>query len=376
MALDGSLVGRLLLGSAVALGLSCASETNAPGTRSGSPTGVPGGEGEPVSDTTTGPVLPPDIQIDPQDMQDMPSNNDVDDADVCDEDVYMAEPKRLDMYMIVDDSASMLPWWPATTDAINQFFQDPGSAGVGVGVQFFGEECDPNFYATPSVPIAPLPGNMNALQTAFPLLPLEGTATVPAMQGAVQHARQWATQHPDSKTVILLVTDGLPADCNSTVEGVVDVIAEGLSGSPSIQTFVIGIGIGLLALNDFAAAGGTGQALLVEAGVAQELVTALNDIRGAALPCDYALPDGNGNTVDPKEVNLSYTAPGATESTPIGWVPTSMDCDPLKGGWYYDNAAAPSRLIACDQSCGTLKDAGGQVSVVLGCPTVEIDEIK
>jgi hypothetical protein len=303
-------------------------------------------------------------------------NNDVADGDVCDEEVYMAEPKRLDMYMIVDDSASMLPWWLATTDAINEFFQAPGSAGVGVGVQFFGDECNADFYATPSVPIAPLPGNMTAMQAAFPLLPIEGTATVPAMQGALQHARAWATQHPDSKTVILLVTDGLPADCNSTVEGVVDVIADGLNSSPSIQTFVIGIGIGLLALNDFAAAGGTGQALLVEPGVAQALVTALNDIRGAALPCDYALPDGGGNEVDSTQVNLRYTAPGATESTLLGWVPTSADCDPVKGGWYYDDPAVPSRLIACDLSCGTLKDAGGEVSVVLGCPTVEIEEIR
>ena len=62
-------------------------------------------------------------------------NTKVEDDDVCDADTYSAERKRLDIYMVVDDSGSMVPWWPGTLDAINQFFMDPGSAGIGVGVQ-------------------------------------------------------------------------------------------------------------------------------------------------------------------------------------------------------------------------------------------------
>ena len=86
---------------------------------------------------------------------------------VCDADVYTGERKRLDIYMMVDDSGSMIPWWPATIEAISMFFHDPSSAGIGIGEQFFGSACEAGFYAMPRVPIAPLPDNLMALETAF-----------------------------------------------------------------------------------------------------------------------------------------------------------------------------------------------------------------
>jgi hypothetical protein len=188
------------------------------------------------------------------------------------------------------------------------------------------------------------------------------------MQGAVQHARGWSNQHPDVKPVILLVTDGLPDDCGSTVDGVVQAVQDGFAGSPSIQTFVIGIGIDLNALNAFAQAGGSGEAFLVQPGAAQELVTALNKIRGQALPCDYALPDGDGVTVDPELVNLRHTPAGGAAATTVGWVASATDCDPELGGWYYDNPNDPQRLVVCDNRCDQLKNDGGEVQVLLGCP--------
>lgn len=297
------------------------------------------------------------------------TNGTLGDDDVCDADNYAAEPKRLDLYMMVDDSGSMVPWWPGTLQSINEFFADPRSDGMGVGVQFFGSDCNAGTYATPRVAISPLPGSLTALQAAFPLIPIEGTATVPAMQGAIMHASDWANQHADAKTVVLLVTDGLPDDCNSTVQGVVDAIAAGLNGTPSIQTFVIGIGFGLDALNMFAAAGGTGQAILVDPAAAGSLLTALNEIRGAALPCDYKLPNNTGTAPQLDKVNLRYTDPtGAT--TTIGYVSSAADCDATQGGWYFNDAK--DRLLACDLSCNQLKGVGGEVSVVVGCPRVEI----
>ena len=293
------------------------------------------------------------------------------DDEVCDADTYTGERRRLDIYMIVDDSGSMVPWWPFTLDAISQFFYDPGSEGIGVGVQFFGSQCGADYYATPRVPISQLPGAIPTLEVAFPLIPLEGTATVPALEGAVMHARDWATQNPDSKTIVLLVTDGLPSDCGSDVPGVVRVAQDGVAGNPSIQTFVIGIGLALNELNMFAQAGGSGSAFLVAPGAAQELVTALNEIRGLALPCDYALPDGDGVTVQLDKVNLTHTLPGAAPET-IGWVPTAADCDPTQGGWYYDNPDNPQRLVMCENRCDQIKAAGGEVQVLLGCPRVTI----
>lgn len=291
------------------------------------------------------------------------------DPNVCDADFYTGERKRLDIYMMVDDSGSMVPWWPATLEAISLFFNDPGSAGVGVGLQFFGRACEPEYYATPAVPIAPLPENKMSLEVAFPLIPIEGTATLPAMQGAITHARSWATANPDAKTVVLLVTDGIPSECESTVENVSAVVAEGFSGTPSIQTFVIGLG-DLGALNMFAQAGGTDQALVIEPGAAPALVAALNAIRSAALPCEFALPDNNGGAVELDKVNLRHVDLAGTETT-IPNVPDAAGCRDT-GGWHYDMSTGTTQLVACPASCAQL-NGGGEVTVVLGCPTLVVD---
>lgn len=289
---------------------------------------------------------------------------------VCDADVYTGDRKRLDIYMMIDDSGSMIPWWPATIEAINMFWRDPGSAGIGIGEQFFGSNCDPGYYATPRVPIAPLPDNITALENGFPIAPFEGTATLPAMQGAIQHAREWTMQNPDAKTVVLLVTDGLPDNCNSTIENVSQVISEGYNGSPSIQTFVVGLGA-LSALDMFAAAGGSGRAIVIQPGASQELVEALNSIRTAALPCDFALPDGGGTPVSLDRVNLQYTDLAGAEMT-IPNVADMAACSGVAGGWYYDDSSGETRLVACPESCQQL-NAGGEVQVVLGCPTVRVE---
>ena len=62
-------------------------------------------------------------------MSNLPTSTtmNIGDGNVCDADNYTAEAKRLDMYMMVDDSGSMVPWWPFTLDAINMFFIDPSS---------------------------------------------------------------------------------------------------------------------------------------------------------------------------------------------------------------------------------------------------------
>jgi hypothetical protein len=204
----------------------------------------------------------------------------------------------------------------------------------------------------------------------FPIAPFEGTATLPAMQGAIMHARQWSTANPDAKTIVLLVTDGLPDDCESTVENVSAAIAEGFNGSPSIQTFVIGLG-DLGALNMFAQAGGTNQAIVIEPGAAPALVEALNNIRTAALPCDFALPDGNGiSSVTLDKVNLQYTDNAGAETT-VPNVPDAASCEGAASGWYYDMSSGATRLAACPSTCSQL-NTGGEVQVVLGCPTVKV----
>jgi hypothetical protein len=292
------------------------------------------------------------------------------DSEICEARAYFSERKQLDVYMMIDDSGSMIPWWLPTVDALNLFFQDPDSAGISVGMQFFGSACEPESYANPRVPIAALPDNAAALQQAFPAIPLNETATLPALQGAIQHARSWATQHPDATVIVLLVTDGLPEECNSTIENVTQVAREGYEGTPSIATWVVGLG-DLGALDAFAAAGGTGKALITDPTASQQLSAALNNIRSAALPCDFKLPSADGVPVQPDRVNLRHTGTDGAETT-IGAVKDRESCDPTQGGWYFDDADAPTRIIACQQSCQRLNALNGEIKVLLGCPTVVV----
>jgi hypothetical protein len=285
----------------------------------------------------------------------------------CGGDKYHAEQRPLDMYVMFDDSGSMIPWWASVTQAFTQFLNAPESTGIGVGLQFFGTSCDVATYATPKVPIAVLPGNAQPITAAFPILPFETTPTDPALRGAVQYARTWQTGHADHKVVVLLVTDGEPNECSSTLASVTQIAADGFGGNPSIPTYVLGLGLSLTNLHQIAMAGGTNQAFIVDPNSGTALAQAMNQIRGSALPCDYALPK---NTTDPRKVNVDFTPNGGT-TTRLVYVGDAASCDPVKGGWYYDNAQMPSRIIVCSQTCDTFrKDPNGRVDIVLGCDIV------
>jgi len=295
----------------------------------------------------------------------------------CGGDVYKAEARQLDMYIMMDRSGSMLiPFvidlWTPIGSALGQFVTLPEAAGIGVGIQFFGiqdDSCDPNVYAQPAAGIGPLPGNAGAIQQAIVNnVPTFGeTPTLPGLQGAIIYARGWAEHNPGKKVIVVLATDGEPNKCNSTPDTVSQAAADGLNGTPSIPTYVIGIG-NIASLNQVAQAGGTGQALIVAADPAvasQQFVDAMNAIRGAALPCDYAIPSG-GN---PSKVNLSFDEGGGPMFVPN--VGSAQSCDPAAGGWYYDNPAAPQRIVTCAATCDLFKSkTNGQVNVVVGCDTV------
>ena len=67
-------------------------------------------------------------------------------------------------------------------------------------------------------------------------------------------------------------------------------------------------------------------------GAAQELVNALASIRSSALPCEFALPAGDGmSPVDRTRVNLQYTDLAGTQVT-IPGVADAASCDATAGG--------------------------------------------
>jgi hypothetical protein len=65
--------------------------------------------------------------------------------------------------------------------------------------------------------------------------------------------------------------------------------------------------------------------------------------------------------------------PGGGAATTIPNVSDAAHCPATGDAWYYDDPAAPSRVLLCPATCATASaDAGSHVEVVLGCPTTKL----
>jgi hypothetical protein len=288
------------------------------------------------------------------------------------------------MYIMLDQSGSMNQQskWTNVTGALKSFFGQPSAAGIGVGLQYFGlggnilgSSCNASDYATPEVEIAPLPGSSAALTSSLGgHSPSTDTPTIAGLQGAVDHAGSWASAHSGHVTIVVLATDGEPSsNCDDNLGDINAVAAKAASANPKILTFVIGVGTSLGALNGIAAAGGTGQAFIVDpnGNTAQQFLDALNKIRGTALGCTYQIPvPKNGGQLDFNTVNVKYTPSGGQPVT-IPKVADKGSCPASGEAWYYDNNAAPTQIILCDATCKEISaDSSAQVAVAVGCATV------
>jgi hypothetical protein len=330
----------------------------------------------------------------------------------CNAEVHQGERQPLDMYFLVDQSGSMAQGnpskWAAVSSSLTSFLGDPANAGTGAGVGYFplvagamqstctmatngmngclcilgfcidtsailqaGGSCTASDYATPDVPIQQLPAVGPMIQMSLQAHgPSGGTPTYPALQGAYQYVTGWAKANPGRRTVLVLATDGDPTGCdmNNTVPTIAsDLVAPALAGMPSISTFVIGVGSSLTSLDNLAQAGGTNKAFIVDTGgdVAKQFAMALDAIRGQAASCVFSIP--NDGSVDPNNVNATYTAPNAPASTDVLGVPDQTKCVPMQQNWYF--TPDKKQIVLCPDTCQTLTQNGGSVQVLLGCPT-------
>lgn len=265
---------------------------------------------------------------------------------------------------------------------------DPSGNPLGTCTQLTTSEClnrdscDAADYEIPVAPIGLLPGVSGAIVSALGSKTPSGfTPTAGALAGAIQSAKAHATTHPGETVVAVLATDGLPTRCDTSISAIAQLAANGLAGTPSIKTFVIGVfaqseqAEAQPNLDQIAQAGGTTNAILVtaNANASQAFLQALNSIRAASLPCDYALPPVEAGTPDYNKVNVQYT-PGGGAAVTVGYATNAAGCDPTQGGWYYDvdpNTAPPTKVILCPATCAKVKaDLNAKVDVVQGCKTV------
>jgi hypothetical protein len=268
--------------------------------------------------------------------------------------------------------------WDAVSQAIIGFVNAPAPtmAGVGVGLGFFGlggnNDCNAQAYATPVVPIAPLPGSAAPVANAIMMnMPAGGTPTTPAVQGAINYARAYTMQQMGMRTAaVLLVTDGNPTGCNGNNVNAISAAAQAaFMGTPQIKTYVVGLG-NVAALDAVALAGSGGLTHYIPASgdVAGALSMALTQITGM-ITCAYTIPQVAGMPVDPTKVNVQITIGAGGTPQAVGKVANLAACGAL-GGWYYDNDAAPTQILLCPQTCDAVKvDPNSGVDVLYGCPS-------
>ncbi|WP_437818752.1 vWA domain-containing protein [Sorangium sp. So ce1078] len=277
--------------------------------------------------------------------------------------------------------------WDPVVAATKQFFADPASAGLTASLTFFpGEErrrmCSARTYSTPDVEMTPLPSEAfaEAIDEVTPETDDDwrmGTPTAFVVEGTISFIEGQRQQDP-GKYALVLVTDGYPQLCegSDSIEAVVEHVEEALDDN--IPTYVIGVanppddGPGNVDnLHDIAAAGGTGEAFLIETGnpdaTATSFRAAIDQIRGAAVSCTVAIPPApDGRTFDKQRVRVTYTS-GDSEPKALAYDQECASDD----AWRYDDPANPTQIELCESACSAVQsDPEASLGVDFTCDDV------
>lgn len=293
----------------------------------------------------------------------------------------LAERKRLDMYIVVD--ANITVQYTGLKEfllsGLRSFVIDPASEGIGVGLRFFGDQCDAEPYdKEPTVEVGTLPNNRQALVDALNATRVNYNSSpmAPALQGGIDHQEHRAAADPDSKQVVVLATDGFTQDftCAYSSRDLETIAASGMSATPKIETYIVGFGAppntmipiadDVLArfspLDSIASAGGTGSAITIRYGDdPTPLYEALVSVRRTAQPCEFTLPQ----SIDTAKLNVFLLPTGQ-----LVRVNDKSDCG-TERGFYLSPSDSPTSILMCPSSCSVLQTQDDTVWLIEGCPT-------
>ena len=156
-------------------------------------------------------------------------------------------------------------------------------------------------YEAPTVSIDSLPMAQPALTRALNRKePTGGTPMGPAIRGVLKHLQARLQANPGRKVALVLASDGLPGGCTrNDIPSIAMDLNAAFMATPSIPTYVIGVfsqtelARAQPQLDQLAMGGGTNKAFVLTAqdDLNMRLLDALNQIRGAALACEYRIPD-------------------------------------------------------------------------------------
>lgn len=309
-------------------------------------------------------------------------------SDACATSTASAEQLPLHMVVVLDKSGSMCEFtsstsprdcnnpsskWQQVTTSLDSFFKSPQSKGITVSLIAFpvnNNMCNGPTYQTPIAADVALPDTTGKLAQVIAGLSGDGsTPTSAALSGSIEYAKTVnAKLAGKGKVAVVMATDGLPQGCSGdSISGASTIAA---NAKATVPTYVIGVGNLLNDLNSLASAGGTNKAYIVststQSAVANEFATALSQIRGQSLACEYALPQPPaGQTLDLQKVNVQYSPAGGSAQT-LKYSEACASAD----GWRYDNAQNPTKILLCQSACDKAKsDVSAKMDLVLGCQT-------
>jgi hypothetical protein len=297
-----------------------------------------------------------------------------------------AARKPVKLLLILDQSGSMgdtnngnnraAKWVPVTT-ALGSFLQKDTGSQIQASMRLFPQganntaKCDPATYATPNVAMTTLPNGQMFMSQFVNNPTFVNTPTLAVVKATVTDAKAVAAANADSKVAIVLITDGEPTGCtDNTIQSIANEVG---TIKANIPTYVIGVGASLNNLNSIAQAGAARNAFIVSvndpAATEAEFLAAIDQIRGASIACDVAIPaPPTGQTLDPNKVNVNYTPTGK----PSEQLKYDEAC--VAGGWHYDDKANPKNVILCPQTCNVAKaDPAAKLSLEFGCVTRNIN---
>jgi len=308
--------------------------------------------------------------------------------------------------------------WQITISALEQVFDDlvAKNSSANIALSFFSNDNTCGVQSTPSVPLAAITAaQVASLKVVLDnTVPSGGTPLVGATTLGYAYLHQEAGAAPGciepcgapGNRYVVLITDGtdscpMPAraadaaECNaagSCTDFLVKKEAP-LAAQANIRTFVIGVPGSETArgyLSELAFVGGTARDpkcthdpetnagdchfdMTTTSDFAAGLASALGRVSGAALGCEFAVPN-TSLAVTPGSVNVQYR-PGMGEPQCFSYDPAP--CDSGADGWQFaklaDGSDDLSRVVICGSACDQVRnDGAARVDVILGCETIDL----
>ena len=301
-----------------------------------------------------------------------------------------------DLYFLVDRSASMGTVDPPSGPTETRWARVQAALGrapvatidgTRSGIGFFplltpdagGPSCAATDYAIPNVTI------QITSQKATPILSDAMTAqtlggeapTGPALEGALDYARRWwmsntsPTEGPQVPPSVVLMTDGPPTACGSTVASAAAIAAAAFRATPRIRTYVVALGSDGSALEPIALAGGTYHVYDARRSVDD----VIERIVRSRVVCDMTFSYLDAAEVPRLQVRISSS--GTSPLRVLPQVANAESCG-ADGGWFLERPLQPTIAMVCPSTCADLIDepAGNIVTEVRCSRTTDAARLR